>query len=443
MGKYKFLQPTFTFFLINSFFINLVVYISQFILLKDKVNYFLCTEIIEYQVFLFSRDMTFIYPESCDLDIYTDGIVNFLNLFNLENYVYINRPLFVMYIFIFYKFLSTILISFTLSDLVLIKSSFYLGQLFLTSFASISVYKLFSNLNFQIKNKYFYFPLIISLSPIFKWHIFESASMTFTFLIFVIGLNLLLNFENINSYKVFLFSGFLFLIHRSAIVIPGLMLFYILISKKFKLKNIYRILSFFIPSIVYYSLINIFSNYTDHQAEGYKQFTWILDYFQGREVNSGGYFCQTPKLALSCYFNDIISLFQYLAIPSLFVLAFILFKKNFNFNETELIKYSVIFALIINLFWLFIGWYPPIRFSYYGYGNFIIFMLIFILLLLDDKFAVTLFLLGYISYFLNLNHWNSPEVIIYTGLITTSALFFFTSIFVEFFSRDKARKITE
>ena len=129
------------------------------------------------------------------------------------------------------------------------------------------------------------------------------------------------------------------------------------------------------------------------------------------------------KASFEFYFNDIISLFQYLAIPSLFVLAFILFKKNFNFNETELIKYSVIFALIINLFWLFIGWYPPIRFSYYGYGNFIIFMLIFILLLLDDKFAVTLFLLGYISYFLNLNHWNSPEVIIYTGLITTSALF--------------------
>lgn len=437
MGKYKFLQPTFTFFLINSFFINLVVYISQFILLKDKVNYFLCTEIIEYQVLIFSRDFTFIYPESCDLAIYTDGIVNFLNLFTLENYVYINRPLFVMYIFIFYKFLSTILISFTLSDLVLVKASFYLGQLFLTSFASISVFKLFSNLNFQIKNKYYYFPLIISLSPIFKWHIFESASMTFTFLIFVIGLNLLLNFENINSYKPFLFSGFLFLIHRSAIVIPALLLFYILISKKFKLKNIYRNLSFFIPSISYYSLINIFSNYTDHQAEGYKQFTWILDYFQGREVNSGGYFCQTPKLALSCYLNDVISLLQYLAIPSLFVLAFILSRQKFNFKEIELIKYSVIFALLINLFWLFIGWYPPIRFSYYGYGNFVIFMMIFILLLIDDKFALILFLLGYISYFLNLNHWNLPEVIAYTGLIKTSILLFFSAIFVETLSRSE------
>ncbi len=437
MGKYKFLQPTFTFFLINSFFINLVVYISQFILLKDKVNYFLCTEIIEYQVLIFSRDFTFIYPESCDLAIYTDGIVNFLNLFTLENYVYINRPLFVMYIFIFYKFLSTILISFTLSDLVLVKASFYLGQLFLTSFASISVYKLFSNLNFQVKNKYYYFPLIISLSPIFKWHIFESASMTFTFLIFVIGLNLLLNFENINSYKPFLFSGFLFLIHRSAIVIPVLLLFYILISKKFKLKNIYRILSFFIPSIAYYSLINIFSNYTDHQAEGYKQFTWILDYFQGREVNSGGYFCQTPKLALSCYLNDVISLLQYLTIPSLFVLAFILFRKKFNFKEIELIKYSVIFALLINLFWLFIGWYPPIRFSYYGYGNLVIFMMIFILLLIDDKFSLILFLLGYISYFLNLNHWNLPEVIAYTGLIKTSILFFFSAIFVETSSKNE------
>ena len=363
--------------------------------------------------------------------------LNFLNLFTLENYVYINRPLFVMYIFIFYKFLSTILISFTLSDLVLVKASFYLGQLFLTSFASISVFKLFSNLNFQIKNKYYYFPLIISLSPIFKWHIFESASMTFTFLIFVIGLNLLLNFENINSYKPFLFSGFLFLIHRSAIVIPALMLFYILISKKFKLKNIYRNLSFFIPSIAYYSLINIFSNYTDHQAEGYKQFTWILDYFQGREVNSGGYFCQTPKLALSCYLNDVISLLQYLAIPSLFVLAFILSKQKFNFKEIELIKYSVIFALLINLFWLFIGWYPPIRFSYYGYGNFVIFMMIFILLLIDDKFSLILFLLGYISYFLNLNHWNLPEVIAYTGLIKTSTLFFFSAIFVETLSRSE------
>ncbi len=443
MGKYKFLQPTFTFFLINSFFINLGVYISQFIFLKDKVNYFLCTEIIEYQVRLFSRDMTFIYPESCDLAIYTDGIVNFLNLFNLENYVYINRPLFVMYIFVFYKVLSTILISFALSDLVLVKASFYVGQLFLTSFASMTVYKLFSNLNFQVKNRYYYFPLIISLSPIFKWHIFESASMTFTFLIFVVGINFLLNFEYINSYKLFLFSGFLFLIHRSAVVIPALLLFYILISKKFKLKNIYKILSFFVPSIIYYSLINIFSDYTDHQAEGYKQFTWILDYFQGRDVNSGGYFCQTPTLATSCYLNDIIILLQYLAIPSIFVLAFILFRNKFDFKEIELIKYSVIFSLLINLFWLFIGWYPPIRFSYYGYGNFIIFMLIFIMLLIEDKFSLILFLLGYISYFLNLNHWNSPDVIIYTGLIKTSSLFFFSSILFENLSRDETKKITE
>ena len=93
--KYKYFKPNFVFFLINTFFLNLLIYLFQFYQKKDEVNYYLCTSIYEYQIKIFSFNVEFIYPESCDLSTYQQGVLNFTSFFNLSDYVYQDRPLFI------------------------------------------------------------------------------------------------------------------------------------------------------------------------------------------------------------------------------------------------------------------------------------------------------------------------------------------------------------
>ena len=66
---------------------------------------------------------------------------------------------------------------------------------------------------------YFTLPWLISISPMFKWHIYESTSMTFTFLIFLFGIYFAINLDKLNQKSYFFLAGLLFLFHRSAALI--------------------------------------------------------------------------------------------------------------------------------------------------------------------------------------------------------------------------------
>ena len=50
---------------------------------------------------------------------------------------------------------------------------------------------------------YFTLPWLISISPMFKWHIYESTSMTFTFLIFLFGIYFAINLDKLNQKSYF------------------------------------------------------------------------------------------------------------------------------------------------------------------------------------------------------------------------------------------------
>ena len=77
--------------------------------------------------------------------------------------------------------------------------------------------------------------------------------------------------------------------------------------------------------------------------------------------------------------------------------------------------------------------YPgnKIRFSYYGFGNLICFLLIFLLNNFQERAARIIYMMAITSYFLFLNHWNSPEVISYTSYIKVSFFLFIASFALE------------
>jgi hypothetical protein len=414
-----------------TFTSNLLIYIFQFIVDNQNADYFLCTSLQNYTIEIFSNNLTFIYPFSCDFPVYAEGILNFSNFYDLDGYVYTNRPLFIFSIYIFYTFLSTVFSAVDVSSIIILHGSFYLAQLLLTVVIAFLIYRLLISVNLQVGNKVYLIPFFISLSPIFKWHVFESTSMTYTFLIFLLGLFTYPK-KNLNLY--FFSFGLITLIHRSAILIIIFLIAYELYSKKLN-KHFLKSLPFYvIPIIVYYATLFFYGKYSDFNADYYRQFVWVLDYFKGVETRSSGYYCQTPKYALKCYFIDFVKTVKYLAIPTIYVIAILLNKfMNLATGLKVLIYKAISFTFLINLFWLFIGWYPPVRFTYYGYGNLVIFLLIISFFLLNNLYSKASFLMGYGFYFMFLNHWNHPLVINYDSYIYLSIVFFLFSGAIENF----------
>ena len=431
MKNYKYIKPNFITFSVLTLISNGLIYILQFYLQKEIVNYYLCTEIKSYSLTILSRNLDLIYPESCDLKVYAEGVINIFSFYNLNEFVYLDRPLFVLYIAIIYNVLSFLNFYF-LDSLVILKASFFIGQVFLTSIISIYILKILNLANLEIGNKYITLPWLIAISPMFKWHIFESTSMTFTFLIFLLGIFIYLKNNNINLNLYFFIVGLIFLIHRSALLILVFFILVSTISKNLTKEKIKSTLYFFIPIILYYLSIFTFSSFSDHQAEEYRQFIWILDFLQGKETRIGGYFCQTPVLAMKCYLNDLIKLTKYLAFPILMCLLYFIFNFNKLHNSIKSILFSgILFSLVINIFWSFIGWYPPVRFSYYGFGNLIIFLLILMYFNFQSIFARITYFFGITFNFIFLNHWNSPLVIEHSLFTRISILLFIGSLIIE------------
>ena len=159
-------------------------------------------------------------------------------------------------------------------------------------------------------------------------------------------------------------------------------------------KKIQNTFIFSIPIIIFYSLLNLFSAYSDHQGADYRQFVWIFDYLQGLSTKSSGYFCQTPLTAIKCYLKDFSKLVYYLFTPILVLLFYFSINIRKVSSETKnLIFHFFLFAILTNLFWLFIGWYPPVRFSYYGLGNLVIICSLLIFITGLDKFSKNLFVI--------------------------------------------------
>ena len=56
------------------------------------------------------------------------------------------------------------------------------------------------------------------------------------------------------------------------------------------------------------------------------------------------YFCQSPQLAIKCYLKDLINLFYYLAIPSIFSFSYIALKFK-KFSKEVKILFLQLFCL--------------------------------------------------------------------------------------------------
>ena len=118
-------------------------------------------------------------------------------------------------------------------------------------------------------------------------------------------------------------------------------------------------------------------------------------------------------------------------LPVLFCFIYLLLNWKTIKNKTILIPLFEIFV-IINIFWSFIGWFPPVRFSFYSWGHLIIFLSILIFYQLNSWNEKILYCLAYIFFFMFLNHYNADIYFQMNTYHTISAIFYFLVLFINF-----------
>ena len=117
----------------------------------------------------------------------------------------------------------------------------------------------------------------------------------------------------------------------------------------------------------------------------------------------------------------------------LFILKY--YSSSVQLKSQKMYPMYFTFGLFF-LFWMIIGWYPPIRFSFYSFGNFLLVLYSLLLFSHTEFKSRVVILLPYVFYFLPLNHWNSPSVI---DLTIIQIFAYLTSLFLMTLNLSRSR----
>lgn len=375
----------------------------------------------------------------CDDQTYYAILDNIYNLFNDKANQYQSRPLYVIFPYAIFQIIKNFTL-FQNADIGYLVS-FLLFQIVICIFTI--------NLFINILKKYypigkldtFMITLIYFLNPVQQFVVFTTSNGTLSFLMLVVTLYLLDRYLSIdNTYFLCLLIGLLFLMNRSFIV--SLAVFLMLRTfnnrKKFRayVELIIGFIIFWIPIYIYryWIKVNGFDIY-DTNVTDYGHFIWVSKYFdQGigfwfskvvlsRENfnlrlstswdSSDEWYCRDIPENFQCFFNDLVLVSIYLYIPVILVVLYLLLTKNIS---TVLIKNFFITSFITLLFWSFIGWYPPLRFGIYSFGN-ILFLLILIIYSKTENLSLKISLTACLFFSLiNISHWNNPKLVEFTPL---------------------------
>lgn len=411
-------------------FFSVLLFLIIFVLRPIEPNYFYCNEMKSYEFSFLDTSTQFLYPESCDQHDYHKGFESLNNLV-ANDYIYQARPLYIIPINLIAKLVSFFKLPQTTNLLV----ATFLFQNIIAYISIIILYKLIFKDNKYNFTKFLQLSIIVLLSPLFKWGLFDPSHQLLTLIVVLLFPYLKINNFELNFINCLLI-GLLFLAHRSFLIGYIWLLFFSDIETIFK--EIYLKLKFLFISFIPYLLYNFFFKFFlqqdlfDNNASYWGQFIWIVDFLRGVERYKSEWHCVTIPANFRCYFIDNAKTLIYLLVPLLiFLITQFLYKNNLSFRKNTPVNYLVMISLFLYTFWSFIGWYPPIRFSYYSIGNIIIILFSFQFFHLKDKNIKTIAISSYILYSLSLNHWNDSLVLnfnlgIVISLILLIPFFFIT-----------------
>jgi len=413
----------------NIFLYNLslfsLMYIFLFILYPENSSYFECNQLAEIKRF----GIIFNIPISCDLDLYLVGINDFASIHTFD-YNYQTRPIYILYISMFYHFFGHFISNLNLLGLF----AFSIGHIIIITLCIAVLLKTLDELKIQYNKKVYLIILFFGVSPILKWGVFDAAHQTLTILQFTLSFYFLTKKEK-STLELFVWSFIVGLLALSnmTFLICLLYLFYEKINKPRKI--IINFSPIFISTIL--SLIPVFAwnqyivsqGFTPYNAavEYWKQFIWIKDHILAGyenvnfDLGRSEYYCMSIPLFLKCYLSDFVKSLYFLS-PIIY-LCILNFTSNWNnlLYKLKGVYFNLSFIYItLFVFWSFIGWYPPLRFNLYSLSYFVIFIFIVQILQLDDKIDILFSSSIYFIYFAFLNHWNNLNIVNFNSGIVVS-----------------------
>lgn len=398
--------------------IGILLYIFLFIVYPTNSNYFECSQVFEDN--LFNSQITYSIPISCDQELYLIGVDDFQSIYKFD-YNYQSRPLYIFIVKVFYEILNTILSN----TLIINFLSFSLTHLFIISFSTKIFFDSLVKVKILIDNKVkILISLFIFLSPIIKWGFFDSSHQTLTLMQFIISFYFLVyEFEDFN--KIYLLSfilGFLALSNLTFALSLTFLVFNKIKTEEKVFDNFWKlILTFFLFMIPILSW-NLFirsQGYIPYNAATtyWTQFIWLKDFIVARYENVNldsryEYYCMSIPIFLKCYLADFLDSVFYLL--NLVVLLLGTYKYIDQVKKelyVSLFKKLLTVFTVTFIFWSFIGWYPPLRFSLYSIGYFLTLIFCIQFIFINNNKIKILSGFSYILYFLFLNHWNYIGVI--------------------------------
>ena len=225
-------------------------------------------------------------------------------------------------------------------------------------------------------------------------------------------------------------------------------------SKKFQFRSaleaLIGFLVFWVPIYIYRLYINISGfNVADTNVVDYGQFIWVSKYFnkgasfwfsktilskENFELrlktnwdSKDEWYCQNLPENFFCFFNDILNVSIYLFIPVLIIIYYAIFTNKI---EPILKRNILLTGFITLLFWSFIGWYPPLRFGLWSYGNILFFLLIIFYSKINSPNIKRTYLGTLFFGLLNISHWNSPQLVEVTYFDYISFIFLIINFFI-------------
>lgn len=426
-----------------SLFLTAIIYLYNLVINVQETNYFYCDEVINYQAKFFNNVFNFNYIFSCDEPKYFYILDNPHDLLNGQKNYYQQRPIYISFAIIIKYLITAVTNIFDIYFPFINQLSFLILQNLILTFQMIFLRFIMQNFNKEIYYNDFFISLIIFFNPMNKWSIFQPGHQNMTTLIFLIGVWIFQKNTYLSKPKLIIL-GLLFLTHRSSILLLIILLLKDFNLKKINKKHLAKSLTnsfiFFSPYFLFRLLTFISGNSSnDNQIEEYNQFFWLFDFFLGKEtIYSGinnGWFCQKVPHFIYCYLIDNLKTLFYMSglILILFILKY--YSSSVQLKSQKMYPMYFTFGLFF-LFWMIIGWYPPIRFSFYSFGNFLL-VLYSLLLFSHTEFKIrVVILLPYVFYFLPLNHWNSPSVI---DLTIIQILAYLTTLFLMTLNLSRSR----
>tara|TARA_B100000282_G_scaffold296468_1_gene278488 strand:- start:4197 stop:5486 length:1290 start_codon:yes stop_codon:yes gene_type:complete len=417
---------------------------------------FICDDYNNYTFSILEQSYNFAYPTSlCDDKVYYSIAENFLNLFTEKGSQYQSRPLYVFLPFAIHSLFKNF--SFLQEIGFIFELSFLISQ-FLISVFTLNILVNILKKYYEIKNiDIFSISLIYFMNPVQQFVMFTTSNGTLSFTMLVLTIYFLekyLNDKNIIS--ICFLIGILFLANRSFIVSLIVFLIIRLFTKKINsrslLESFIGFIVFWIPIYIYRLIIRVNGfEIADTNVVDYGQFIWVSKYF-----NSGigfwaskfilskdnfdlrlrtnwdskdEWYCQSIPENFICYFEDLRLSSVYLFTPLILIILNILFSKKL---DKSLYKNFIITSFITMFFWSFIGWFPPLRFGLYSYGNIIALLLIFYFSSFNNFYIKITYLLTLLFGLLNISHWNNPNLIEITYLDNISFVFLIVYLYLLF-----------